>query len=262
MRFSVRGARGGSSARRQTTDKHGMEESRRLRPNPRCGRQYGARESSGVARLRARVLALALTASLSGCLEFETVIEIRADGTGTQSVTMTMQNELLERLQRQSVALVGAASTGRLDPAKSFEPATLRRQLDGAGMECTKLELEEPRAHRRLTVKASFDSLAKLRKSPLGGGAAEWKFLPAAKPGRWRVILYPRGRAAWLDAKQRVAKLPNPLPEREAAYFAKRRAEMAGLKVRVVLRLPGDVLLHTKNLRKTGPREVTATIRS
>jgi hypothetical protein len=43
-------------------------------------------------------------------------------------------------------------------------------------------------------------------------------------------------------------------------FFARRRAQLAGLDVTVRFRLPGDVLQWTRNLQKTGDREVTARI--
>ena len=45
-----------------------------------------------------------------------------------------------------------------------------------------------------------------------------------------------------------------------ADFFRKRQAQLAGLDVCVRFRVPGDVLVWTRNLEKTGDREVTARI--
>jgi hypothetical protein len=45
-----------------------------------------------------------------------------------------------------------------------------------------------------------------------------------------------------------------------AAFFRKKREELTGLDLTLRFQLPGDVLLWTANMEKTGDREVTARI--
>ena len=96
--------------------------------------------------------------------------------------------------------------------------------------------------------------------TPLSGSRAEWTLTAGPKAGTVKLTLYPQGKAAWTEARARAeAMQPGEDPIAEA-YFRKKQAELSGLDLVVRFQLPGDVLVYTANMDKTGDREVTARI--
>jgi hypothetical protein len=59
-----------------------------------------------------------------------------------------------------------------------------------------------------------------------------------------------------LKAKEMKEQL-DPVAE---AFFKSRQSQLTGLNISVCFKLPGDVVVWTRNMKKTGDREVTAQI--
>ncbi len=109
-------------------------------------------------------------------------------------------------------------------------------------------------------MEATFKDFATLQKSPLCGSAAEWVLAAGPRAGTAKLTLYPQGKAAWTEARAKAETMPKAVDPVAAGFFRKRQASLAGLDVVVRFQLPGDVLVWTRNLEKTGDREVTARI--
>lgn len=198
--------------------------------------------------------------ALPSCLELEATITIAADGSGTQKVVFGMSEALLGRLRR-SVAIADASLRVH-DPDHLFDREHVREELDELGIELVGHRVFEQRRRRFVEIEAKFAEIDQLRRSPLGGVRAEWKFVRGERPGTAHVIFYPQGREAWLRGRKQAAELRGkPLDASMRGVFEKRRAELAGLDVAVTLQLPGKVIAQSKNLERAAADRVVAKIR-
>ncbi|MBX3463670.1 MAG: hypothetical protein KF830_10890 [Planctomycetes bacterium] len=204
-----------------------------------------------------RPLPFVLLLCLGGCLEFEQTVTLEADGSGRQAVVMTLREAALEDLRRTA----GAAQLGAVsNPSAVFERDLVAAELAPAGMELLRHVTRRTAVHRTVELEAAFPDFAALQRSPLCGTGAEWVLGAGPRPGTAKLTLYPQGRAAWTEARAKAESLAASTDPVAADFFRKRRQQLAGLDVVVRLRLPGDVLVWTRNLEKTGDREVTARI--
>ena len=200
------------------------------------------------------VLVAALT--LTSCLEIEQTVTLRADGSGTQAMKLTMTERSLAAARSRSAIDATALS----DPTKIFDARLVRSELTDAGLVCDKISTSAQRRSRTLEVDAEFPGLSALRNSPLSGSGAEWEFAAGKRAGTTVLSFYPRGKAAWKSAREKVAKMPADPSDRENEYFAHAKKQMRGLEIRWTLDLPGDVISHSKNLTKPSDRRVSITI--
>ncbi|MCK5942465.1 MAG: hypothetical protein KAI24_10880 [Planctomycetes bacterium] len=202
-------------------------------------------------------LALSSCMLLGGCLEIEQTITLTADGSGTQAVHMRLRDSLLEELQlRQPAAHLGDAG----DPTAVFFEQKVRRELTEAGLELTAHQVEQKGGLRTVDLTASFANFETLRKSPLCGTSAEWELVEGPKPGLAKLTLYPQGKIAWQQARQRAAKMQDELDPIASQFFRKRQAQLQGLDVAIRFKVPGKVLVWTKNMQKVSDHEVLARV--
>ena len=194
---------------------------------------------------------------LAGCLEFEQTVTLRADGSGTQAVRMTLRDRVLREIAQAAPA---ARIGGRLEPDAVFNQALVEKELTGIGLELTEHRVERTGDRRTVELTAGFADFTTLQHSPLCGSAAQWVIARGPRAGTAKLTLYPQGKAAWLEARQRARTLADRDDPLVTAFFDKRRAQLAGLQVVMRFRLPGDVLVWTANMDKTGEREVTARL--
>jgi hypothetical protein len=197
---------------------------------------------------------LVLCLGLGGCLQLEQTVTLGADGAGSQQVAMTLSEATFAELTRAA----GASSAA--GPQALFTEATVAKELEAAGLELATHEASTQDGARRVKLEARFPSPAALRRSPLAGTTAEWTFLPGPAPGTIEVTLYPQGKQAWTDARAKAEAMRTATDAVASEFFARRRAQLAGLDVTLRLRLPGKVLRCTRNLDQTGECEVTARI--
>lgn len=203
-----------------------------------------------------RLLATLLAALLPGCLEYEQTVTLERDGSGTQKVALGMGERVLGEVRRATAMQpVGAA-----DPLLVFDKAAVEKEFAGTGMALTAHATKTTGGKRRVDLQASFPNLAALRQSPLNGNGAEWAFGPGPQPGTIEATFYPRGKAAWTEAAQKAEKQKGQTDAVAAEFFKKRQAELQGLDLTFRMTVPGEVVLCSRNLEKTGPREVTARI--
>lgn len=204
-------------------------------------------------------IVLAGCSMLAGCLEFEQKVKLNADGSGTQSVRMTVTEKVLKDLrQAQPAAQLGEAG----DPTAVFEEQRVRAELTEAGLELTAHEVDKTAQQRTVELTASFGSFGLLQKSPLCGSAAEWEIAPGPRQGTGRLSLYPQGKIAWQEARKKAEQMRGEADPLVEAFFQKRRQQLAGLDVRVTFELPGKVLAWTNNMEQSGPQEVTAVVKA
>lgn len=204
-----------------------------------------------------RALAVFALSFLPACLELEQTIVLQADGSGSQSVKMTVKESTLTELQKaSSAAQIGGAG----NPAAVFDKAAVEGELRAAGMLLSAHEAKKTPGKRTVAMTATFPKFENLQKSPLCGSAAEWVLGKGEQEGTAKLTLYPQGKAAWAEARMKAEKMKGEVDPVAAEFFKKKQQQLSGLSIVVRFQLPGDVLVWTKNMERTGDREVTATI--
>ncbi len=200
-------------------------------------------------------LALSSMLVLCGCLEIEQTVTIRADGSGTQALKMTVSERLVQELRsRQAAARLGGAG----DLSAVFQKEMVQAELQDAGLQLTQHKVVSEVGKRTVDLVAAFDGLSGLQQSPLCGSAAEWELKPGPKAGLARLTLYPQGKVAWQQARARAAKMETEQDAVAAGFFRKNRDKLKGLDVAFRFELPGDAIAWTKNMEKASDRVVVA----
>jgi hypothetical protein len=202
-------------------------------------------------------IAAAACLSLAGCLQMEQTIEFDAAGGGRQQLVLTVPDATMSEIRRAAAANQTGTS---IDPLVLFRKDDVQRELADAGIELADYASESLDRARRVRIATRFRDAASLRKTPLLGSAAEWEFAAGPAAGTTRVTLYPQGKKAWADARARALAQKDAADAVAADYFARRKAQLAGLDVTLRFRLPGKVIEYTRNLELTGEREVTAHV--
>jgi hypothetical protein len=199
---------------------------------------------------------LLLPACAAGCLEIDHTVTLAGDGSGRQEVRMTIPERAFAELERAAAAS-GATATST---TAVFDEAQVGRELTAAGLTLDGHRTERGAKGRTVELAATFPAFAALQRSPLAGSQAEWVLARGPKPGTAKLTLYPQGKAAWTEARAKAQAMAGTDDALVDAFFHKRREQLAGLDVAVRFRLPGDVLVWTANMDKTGAREVTARV--
>jgi hypothetical protein len=193
---------------------------------------------------------------LPACLEMEQTITLGADGSGKQTLRMAVRESTLSDLERASPA----AATGAGFATAVFDKETVGKELAAAGLGLESHKAERKGQKRTVDLVATFPDFATLQQSPLVGSAAQWEIAAGPQPDTVKLTLYPQGKQAWTDARAKAETMAKEMDAVAEAFFRKKQTELAGLDLLIRFQLPGDVYLHTANLEKTGPREVTARI--
>jgi leucyl aminopeptidase (aminopeptidase T) len=193
---------------------------------------------------------------LGGCLELEHTVTLAANGSGKQVVRMTIRDSTIADVERAKAATEGAAGAGKV----LFDKELVARELTAAGLALESHNVQRKERQRTVDLAATFPTFAVLQKSPLAGSRAEWVLAAGPKEGTAKLTLYPQGKAAWTEARARAEAMQEKADEVADAFFRKKQQELAGLDLTVRFQLPGDVLVWTANMEKTGAREVTARI--
>jgi hypothetical protein len=205
-----------------------------------------------------RMLAFLLFLGLGGCLEIEQTVTVSPTGSGRQTMRMVIRDATLKEVERVS----SAAEAGSTELAKAvFDKELVARELGEAGLVLESHQAERKANRRTVELAATFPSFAALQKSPLTGSRAEWELGPGPKAGTARLTLYPQGKAAWVEARAQgradADRGPMRSPRRSSRSGSR---SLAGLDLTLRFQLPGDVLVWTANMEKTGVREVDARI--
>jgi len=206
---------------------------------------------------RLRLVSFGLLLVLPACLEMEQTITLQADGSGRQALKMTLREATIVEMQKASAAVqLGVAA----NPTAVFDKDLVARELQAAGLGLASHVAKQVPGKRSVELEATFADFATLQKSPLCGSAAEWVLAAGPKAGTAKLTLYPQGKAAWTEARAKAESMNGAADPVVADFFKKRQQQIAGLDICFRFQVPGDVLVWTKNLEKTGDREVTARI--
>jgi hypothetical protein len=211
--------------------------------------------------MQVRALGYVIVVGLcTSCLQLEQTVTIAGNGSGSQVVTMTIPERVIEALQVQAMAHNPVRKAP--DMTAVFHRAQVEKELAAAGLKLTEHKVEDARRGRRAALTARFENLEQLRRSPLCGSRADWVFTKGPLKGTIQLTYYPQGRAAWVEARQKASELqkrPNdPVVER---FFAKQKAQLRGLDISVTINLPGTVLMAYGDMRETGLRQVQVRVR-
>ncbi len=202
------------------------------------------------------VLSLLLATTLGGCLEMEQTVNLAADGSGQQTVRLAIREATLADVERASSAAAAATTQTRA----VFEKEQVAAELAEAGLVLASHQTDRKAGRRTVDIAATFPTFAALQKSPLAGSRAEWVLAAGPKPGTAKLTLYPQGKAAWTEARAKADAMQTENDAVAEAFFRKKQTELTGLDLIVRFQVPGDVLVWTANMEKTGPREVTARV--
>lgn len=203
-----------------------------------------------------RGLLLSTLLGLAGCLEYTQTVTLNGDGSGTQTVRLAIKDATLADLERAG----GAAETTKDLTKGLFDKELLGKELTAAGLVLQAHQSERKANRRTVELTAAFPSFATLQQSPLAGSRAEWALAPGPKPGTAKLTLYPQGQTAWTEARAKAEAMQVEGDAVAEAFFRKKQQEIAGLDLTVRFQVPGEVVMCTANMDKTGPREVTARI--
>jgi hypothetical protein len=193
---------------------------------------------------------------LAGCLELEQTVTIDANGSGTQQLKLDLSERVLAEVRRAASVAEPLGS----NPLQIYDKETVQKELTEAGLVLKEHRTTIDKQKRHVEVEAAFADLAALKKSPLSGSHSEWAFTAGPKAGTICVTFYPQGKTMWEQAAlqaQAMRDKPDPVAEQ---FFEKRKQQLTGLDITLRIRLPGKVLVWTRNLEKTGAQEVVAHI--
>ncbi len=186
---------------------------------------------------------------------------LRADGSGTQRTRLMLSGPALAVID----GLAKEQDRGRaFDPRALVDPTAVRAALGAAGMRCHSLVARPEGDQPHIDVVAHFDDFASLQRSPLCGGGVEWQLHPTEQPGVLRLSVFPRGEAAWRNAFTAAHGLAerDPADRAELERMVDDLPQLPGpqLIMHWVFELPGDVVSHSQNTRRVGPRRVESIV--
>ena len=197
--------------------------------------------------------------SLPGCLEIEQTVTLAADGSGRLEFAMAMREVTIAEVRQAGAA---AQLGGAFDPTAVFDKEKTERELVAAGFVPVSHVAEQNGSRRNVKLCATFADFATLQRNPVNGTQAEWELAKGPKAGTAKLTFYPQGRAAWIAARDKAEQLRDEVDPIVAEFFRKRQQQLAGLDLALRIAVPGEVYMWTKNMSKTGEREVTAHVRA
>ncbi len=198
---------------------------------------------------------------LTSCLQIDQTVTIQSTGSGSQVVKMVIPGRVIEALQQQAVAHNQLRKAP--DMTTIFHRAKVEKELAAVGLELTEHKVVSASHQREALLAVRFQNLEQLRRSPLGGGGADWIFTKGPLKDTIQLEYYPRGRAAWLESRQKVLELQkHPKDPILQGFFSRQAAQLQGLDITVTINLPGTVLKAYGDLRETGLRQVQARVRA
>ena len=205
-------------------------------------------------------IGLLLLFVLTGCFELELSVVLKPDGSGTQSMHLGMTDRVMQSVRASARAL--DASATREDPLAVFDGAKVRADLSERGLVVTNHRTYRDGSREFVDVDAEFSTFASLQGSTLFGSSGEWYLLDGRNQGGVRLVFYPRGHAAWLEARDRAAQIATQPTGVQEQFFASQKKRLAGFDTSLVIELPGDIDYASANLEVVGQRKVKAAVRA
>jgi len=216
---------------------------------------------------RLALVVVAVAAALStGCFQSETVIRVKADGTGTIEQTNLANKEMLGMaagMARQAVQQSGAdaSKAPSLDNIGDlFDEAKIREQASSFGLGVRYVS-SAPLTENGLTgVKATFafDDVRLLNMNNSQGAATptpqlRFEMVPAEAGGSTLRIRLPEGRPASADAAPEAPPIAQR-PELPPEALAMVRSMFKGAKINVAVEVDGAIVT-TDGPKRDGSRD-------
>ena len=205
-------------------------------------------------RLRALAILPLLALPTAGCIQFDTLVKVKGDGTGTIVQTMTMSAETMEMMKsmKGDGAKVEAGKPMALE-AKDIEQAKAEAAKMGEGVTFVKAEPIDTKEAKGMRAIYAFKDVTKLKVSqkpsspggPPGPGGKDvddtMKFglSKAANGNSVLTIAMPDLKAA---AKPGSAKTPAASPEAPPEAMAMMKQMFKGLRIAIAVEPEGKVV--------------------
>jgi hypothetical protein len=215
-----------------------------------------------LAKLRsvlAAVVAFSVTLFLTGCLQVEQVIKVKADGSGTVTMTIIMTKEALAMMKEFSKQGGGDAKSP-VDELASEEKAKEQAEKLGEGVKFEKVEKIKNDIGEGAKMTFSFTDISKLKPSmdmgDMGPGGGE-KEKEAAM-----AFEFTKGSPAKLVVKtlhQKGDKENKPDDPTDNAEFAQAAQMMKGMKLTMAIEVEGQIT-ETDAAHRAGSRITFAEV--
>jgi hypothetical protein len=193
----------------------------------------------------------------AGCIGFETLVKVKADGSGTLVQTMTMSAETMEMMKsmKSDGAKVEVGSKPMALEEKDIEQARAEAAKMGEGVTFVKAEpIDTPQAKGMRAI-YSFKDVTKLKVSqkpsspggaPAPGGTEKddtmkFGFSKAANGNAVLTVAMPDLKAA-ADKKAAGAKTPAKAPEAPPEAMAMMKQMFKGLRIAIAIEPEGKVV--------------------
>jgi hypothetical protein len=208
--------------------------------------------------MRFRTLAILplLALPTAACIQFETLVKVKGDGTGTIVQTMTMSAETMEMMKsmKSDGAKAEAGKPMALD-AKDLEQAKAEAAKMGEGVTFVKAEPIDTKEAKGMRAIYAFKDVTKLKVSqkpsspggaPAPGGndvddSMKFGFAKAANGNAVLTVSMPDLKAA-ADKKAATSKTPAKAPEAPPEAMAMMKQMFKGLRIAIAVEPEGKIV--------------------
>ena len=208
-------------------------------------------------RFRALAILPLLVLPTAGCIQFDTLVKVKGDGTGTIVQTMTMSAETMEMMKsmKSDGAKVEAGGKPMALEAKDIEQAKSEAAKMGEGVTFVKAEPIDTKEAKGMRAIYAFKDITKLKisqkPSSLGGAPApggkdvddtmKFGFTKAANGNSVLTVSMPDLKAA-ADKKAAASKTPAKSPEAPPEAMAMMKQMFKGLRIAIAVEPEGKVV--------------------
>lgn len=215
-----------------------------------------------LAKLRAKVAALAaltVTFLLTGCLQVEQLIKLKADGSGSIVMTVVMTKEALAMMKEFSKQGGGDAKSP-VDEMANEEKAKEQAKKLGEGVKFESVEKIKNDIGEGVKMTFSFADITKLKPNldmqDMGGGGGD------AEKEAAMTFEFTKGSPAKLVVKtvhKKSAKADKPDDSTDSAEFAQAAQMMKGMKLTMAIEA-GSTITESDGAHRIGNRVVFAEV--
>ena len=208
-------------------------------------------------RFRALAIVPLLALSTAGCIQFETLVKVKGDGTGTVVQTMTMSGETMDMMKsmKGDGGKVEVGGKPMALEAKDIEQARAEAAKMGEGVTFVKAEPIDTKDAKGMRAIYAFKDVTKLRVSqkpsspggaPAPGGndvddSMKFGFSKAKSGNPVLTVAMPDLKAA-ADKKAATSKTPAKAPEAPPEAMAMMKQMFKGLRIAIAIEPEGKVV--------------------
>ena len=208
-------------------------------------------------RIRALAILPLLALPTAGCIQFDTLVKVKGDGSGTIVQTMTMSAETMEMMKsmKGDGAKVEAGGKPMALEAKDIEQAKSEAAKMGEGVTFVKAEPIDTKEAKGMRAVYAFKDVTKLKISqkpsspgsaPAPGGkdvddTMKFGFVKAANGNSVLTVSMPDLKAA-ADKKAATSKTPAKSPEAPPEAMAMMKQMFKGLRIAIAVEPEGKVV--------------------